>query len=194
MTTNPITFRRHRPGPWTRFLRQRRGSVLVELAFVFPVVLIILMGTYDTGRYVLLQQKLGRAAASVADLVSQPTSISQSQIDSMIIAANEMIQPFDLSQRGRVIVSSVTKPAGGSPQVDWQHEGGGSLSVTSTVGVAAGNATLPNGFDPRDDENLIVAEVFFDYEPMFFGYMISAGTISQTALRKPRQADLSTLN
>lgn len=179
---------------WRRFRKDRRGSFLVELAFTLPVLLVITIGSFDTGRYVLLHQKMNRAASTMADLVSRPSSISTSQIDLMFSAAEELLQPFDLTGSGHVIVSSVSKAAGDAAVVDWQHTGGGSLSASSAVGTAGGAPTLPTGFTVRDGENLIVAEVFFDYEPYFLDFVLEPKVISHIAIRRPRRGDLSTLN
>ena len=138
---------------------------------------------------------VARAASTMADLVSRPTSISQSQIDSMFTAASELVMPFDLVAEGRVIVTSISRAAGDSTRIDWQHEGAGSLSATSEIGDTPGNvATLPTGFTVREGENVIVAEVFFDFEPMFLDDILDPGVISHLAVRKPRRGDLSTLN
>ena len=177
-----------------RFLGDRRGAILVELAVALPVIVAIIIGGFDTGRYVLLHQKMNRAAATMADLVSRPTSISEAEIDIMFSAASELLQPYDLTTRGRVIVSSVSKESGGTEVIDWQHAGGGSLTASSEIGIAGGAPTLPDGFTVRDDENLIVAEVCFDYEPVFVGFVIEPGVVWHFAIRRPRRGDLSTLN
>ncbi|MCG8359304.1 MAG: pilus assembly protein [Kiloniellales bacterium] len=176
------------------FLAERRGAALIEFAFAVPIMVLLLLGTFDTARYVLLHQKLDRAASTMADLVSRPTSISQAQIDSMFSAAGEQLQPFDMQLQGRVIISSVSKAPGDVAKIDWQYEGGGALSVTSDFGSSGGAATLPDGFVLRDGENLIVAEIFFDYEPMFLHEVIPDGVVDHAAIRRPRRGDLSTLN
>ena len=178
-----------------RFLGETRGAILVEMAFAVPILLVMVLGCFDTGRYILLHQKLDRAASTMADLVSRPTSISQSDIDSMFTAAGELLSPYDLTQSGLVIITSVSQAPGDSARIDWQHEGGGGLSASSDIGSTAGQlATLPSGFTMRDGENIIVAEVFFDHEPMFLEYLLGSGIVSHTAVRKPRRSDLSTLN
>ena len=90
-----------------RFLGNREGGVLLELAFALPVILLILLGCFDTARYVLLHQKMSRAATTMADLVSRPTSISASDVDTMFSAASGLLDPYSLEDNGSVIVSSV---------------------------------------------------------------------------------------
>ena len=180
---------------FSRFLRESRGAILIEMAFAVPILLVLTLGCFDTARYILLHQKLDRASSTMADLVSRPTSISQTQIDSMFSAAVELVQPFPLDTEGRVIVTSISRATGDSTRIDWQHEGAGTLSATSEIGDTPGAvATLPTGFTVREGENVIVAEVFFDFEPMFLDQILDPGVISHLAVRKPRRGDLSTLN
>ena len=120
------------------FLGDRRGTILIEMAFAVPILLILTLGCFDTARYILLHQKLDRAASTMADLVSRPTSISAAQIDSMFSAASELVLPFTLSTDGHVIVTSMSRVAGDVARIDWQHTGGGSLSATSAIGSAVG--------------------------------------------------------
>ncbi len=177
------------------FLGDRRGTILIEMAFAVPILLILTLGCFDTARYILLHQKLDRAASTMADLVSRPTSISATQIDSMFSAASELVLPFTLSTDGHVIVTSMSRVAGDVARIDWQHTGGGSLSATSAIGSTAGAvASLPTGFTVSEGENVIVAEVFFDFEPMFLDKILDPGVITHLAVRKPRRGDLSTLN
>lgn len=182
-------------GALRRFLTERRGSILVEMAFAVPIVLVMILGCFDTGRYILLHQKMDRAASTMADLVSRPTSISQADIDSMFSAASELLNPYSLAADGVVYVTSVSRASGDSARIDWQHSGGGALGATSSVGSSIGElANLPSGFTMREGENVIVTEVFFDHEPMFLAYLLGSGVISHSAVRKPRRSDLSTLN
>lgn len=176
------------------FFGDRRGSILVELAFAVPIVLVMVMGTFDTARYLLLHQKMDRVAATMADLVSRPVAISGAEIDTMFNAAVGLLEPFDLANQGRVVVSSVSQATGDSPRIDWQHAGAGSLAASSELGAVGEVASLPGGFTMRDGENVIVAEVFFDFEAMFVGDLLGNGVVSHDAVRMPRRGDLSTLN
>ena len=47
-----------------RFVADQRGAALIELGFAVPVLVAILLGCFETTRYVLLHQKMSRAAAS----------------------------------------------------------------------------------------------------------------------------------
>jgi Flp pilus assembly protein TadG len=59
------------------FVRQRQAASTVEFAFLVPVVLLLLLMGFDTGRYVLATERIQEVANSVAEMLSQtgtPTS------------------------------------------------------------------------------------------------------------------------
>ena len=53
------------------FIGQRQAASTVEFAFIVPVVLLMLLMGFDTGRYVLATQRIQEVANSVAEMLSQ---------------------------------------------------------------------------------------------------------------------------
>ncbi len=181
--------------PLSRFRGDRRGAVLVEMAAAIPVLIVLLLGSIEMAQYLLINQKLNRAASTMADLVSQPATITEAEVDALFDAAVHLMSPFDLENSGRVIVTSVSRDEGeDTPTVDWQREGAGTFSVTSHIGNPTGPATMPSGFEVREGENLITAEIFFDYEPLFFSGIVEPTVIWHHAYRRSRLGTLSTIN
>lgn len=52
------------------FLRDSRASILVEFAIIAPILIMMLLGGVELGRFILLDQKLDRTAMTVADLIA----------------------------------------------------------------------------------------------------------------------------
>ena len=182
-------------GRGLRLGKDRRGGVLVETAFAIPVLAVLLLGCIEMAQFLLVHQKMNRAASAMADLVSQPATITAAEVDQLFDAAQHLLQPFDLEARGRVIVTSVSRdPEDPTGMIDWQREGGGSLTAPSRIGIPAGPATMPDGFEVREGENLIAAEIFFDYEPMFFSSLFHESVVWHHAYRRSRLGALSTIN
>lgn len=50
-----------------QFLRDRRGSALIEIAFSIPILLILLAGIVETGIFLMLNQKLQHTAVAISD-------------------------------------------------------------------------------------------------------------------------------
>lgn len=146
-------------------LRDRRGGVMVEFAFAMPVLIMIMLGGIELGRYVLLHQKLDRTAMTVSDLVSRVTTVSASELDTVFAATDLVMAPFSLSDKGVVVVSAVENdPATAVPKVIWQRKGAGTLNVTSEIGVQGGNATIG---DPQmlTGGGVVIGETYYDYTP-----------------------------
>ena len=171
------------------FRSDRRGAVLVELAFAVPVAIIIIIGCFDTARLVLLHQKVDRASAAMADLVAQPQVFNpDGDLDSLYAAATRLVEPFDLATNGLVIISEVQGQPNDTGIIAWQRSGAGGYSGSSNIGSEGGTATLPSTFTTiREGETLVVAEVFYDYEPLFLDYVLGAQLIEHQAFRRPRQ-------
>ncbi len=184
-----LTSLRHRA---RNFGRQQNGGMLIEFAFALPILVTLTLGTVNTAIFILLHQRMDRASSSVADLVSQPENITQAHVELSFDAADHLFgNLFDLGANGHIIVTSV---AGGTasnppPRVNFQLHmdcNGSAESSQIAPSPPGSEATLPNGLTLQPGESVIVAEVFYDYEPMFFGDLIEGGTQYHVAVRRPR--------
>ncbi len=176
-----------------KLLGDRSGSILIELAVAMPILTTITLGGIEVSRLVLINQKLDRVAASTSDLVAQAETISATDISNLFEAAKFVIKPFELADRGVVIVSSVSAIDGNPPQVNWQQSGGGALAAASAVGSPGGAATLPPGFTIISGDNVIIAEVFYDYVPWPISGVTSNRRLYHFALFRPRFGALNAL-
>jgi len=161
-----------------RFGGAERGAIAIEFAFVISILVVILMGAYECTRYILVNLKADRTASTVADLVSQSDGMSVGILNDVYQAAIDQMQPYDQTNSGRIIVSSIYNT--GNPDqavVVWQCQGGGSYTtgVTSRVGVKGANATLPANFTVPVGQNVIVAEVYYHYTTSLFPSLKNIG-------------------
>ncbi len=174
-----------------RIVGDRGGNLAIELAFAMPVLVILLLTGIEFVRFVLVNQKVERTSASLADLVSQSTAMTEDGIKSLFKAAKFVMEPFDLSSEGRLIVTSVAA-SGGPPRIKWQRfYGGGSNS--SDFGNQGGVANLPGDIVVRDGENVILCEAFYKYEPMIYQEIIKERTVQRFAVFRPRYVALDVI-
>lgn len=175
-----------------RFGADRSGAALIELAFAVPVLVVVLLGCFEATRYVLLHQKMNRAAASTADLVAQLSAVTDAQLTDLFDAASRLLEPYDLGANGRVIVSSVHRPdAAVPPVIAWQRLSSGGIPATSNVGAEGDDAALPPGLTVDAGENVIVTEVFYSYEPFFLGTLFEPSQFVHDAFNRPRINNLT---
>lgn len=181
---------------WLRrgLIDDRRGGVMVEFAIIIPILVFVLLAGVDVVRFAMLQQKLSRAATSMADLVAQYPSMSQTQLDQLFLSVEHVITPFPLGASGRVVVSSISKADSAAPVVvDWQRFGAGTAAAISEFGVQGGNAVLPAGFIVDAGQSLIVAEIFYDFVPLLDTSVVPPRRVVHNAIFRPRFGALTAL-
>lgn len=166
----------------------------MEFALVLPLLLVLCFGGFELSRFILISHKLEKAAYTVTDVVAQQTSITTSQLNNIMAAASEIMQPYAFRDNGVIILSSVYQSgAVNPPTIKWQYTGGGNLyGAASKVGQVGGYATLPAGLTLSDKDNVIMAEVFYKFEPVFAGEVVTPSDIYKTVFFKPRLGSLTT--
>lgn len=180
----------HLVGAW----RDCRGAIAVEFAIVAPVLVALMIGTFEVTRYVLLHQKLDRMAVAASDLVAQGETITVAQLADIFAATELIAEPFAIGADGVVIVSSAYRPTGSSTtSVAWQRSGTGSLGATSSLGTEGAPATMPSGFLLKEGESVIVAEVYYQFRPMFAPNLVPASQLYHRAVFRPRRGTLDTI-
>lgn len=163
----------------------RRGNIAVEFGLMLPILVTFMVGIGEVGRFVLVKQKIDRVSASIGDLVARSDTLTRSELDDIFEAADAVAAPFDFSREGQIIVSSIVRDGSG-PEIVWQREGRGDLGASSRLGRQGGRASFPNGFTLREGEAVIVAETFFDFEPVLGDIMIKPRQLYATAFHRPR--------
>lgn len=177
-----------------RFLAAREGVAAMEFALNLPLLLLLGFGGFEVSRFLLVNQKTDKIAYIVADVVAQSTSstLTKTQLDQILTAAAQVMQPMTFGANGYVIVNSVSKSGTNPAKVSWQHKGGGTMTRASAVGTSGNNATLPGGITISDKENVIVVEVFYQYSPLFGAGYMPAKEFYRTTIFKPRLGALTT--
>lgn len=168
-----------------------RGVAATEFALTLPIWITMMLGAGDGTYYMLVNEKTDRIAYTVTDIVTQYQVISIANLDDILKAAKQLMDPFPFDNNGIVIVTSVYKPAGQSPVIKWQYAGGGTLTQTSKIGTTGSTPTLPNGLTMNDNDNVIISEVFYNFEPLFVSQsMFSDKLLYRVAVYKPRLSPL----
>lgn len=173
--------------------KNKRGVAAVEFALTLPIWIILLLGVSDGAYCMIVNERIDRIAYTVTDVVTQYTSISLANLNDIVQAAGQLMQPLTFGNDGLVIVTSVYKPTGQSATIKWQYTGGGSGTFTSNIGSVGGTPQLPNGLTLNDNDNVIISEVYYNYKPLFVSEgLFSNSTIYRVAIYKPRLSPLIT--
>ena len=185
-----------------RFRRADDGVAYLEFAVCLPFLMLLLMGSIEIGRYIIIAQKVEKTTITISDVVSQGQTVSTADLNNLIYASSQVMLPYSMGVNGYVIISSVTQngtySASNPALVSWQYNSSGtngSWIQTSHVGAVGYSAALPSGMTLNAGDNVIVTEMFYNYLPLITtNGVISGTTIYKTAVFKPRLGALSTLS
>jgi Flp pilus assembly protein TadG len=103
-----------------RFLRNDSGVAAVEAAFLFPLLILILCGTYDMGRALLANQKLISAAQTVADLLAREDEVTDDELNEAIAAGRLSLMPYPTASFGVDVAGIEFVGASAVPTLDWR--------------------------------------------------------------------------
>ncbi len=140
----------------------RRGVAAVEFALILPLLLIVMIGTAETTSALNYKRKISQVAFSVADLVSQSSSLSSGDMSDIMTAARAIMQPFPADGLN-VVIASVSFDSRGKATVDWSvnQSGGTPWSKGSAPPV-----TFPAG-TARAGTSVVIGRANSTYTPLF---------------------------
>lgn len=179
------------------FRHDQRGTFSLEFVLLVPILLSLLLGVTEMTRFLMLNEKSQSVSSTVADLVSQeqPGTLTTVLLTDLLRAAADVMSPYAFAQNGVVIISSVTQTGTATtsnpPKVSWQVSGGGSYSAGSNIGSPGNTANMPVGFTMDSGDNIIVAEVYYNYTPLYGTTILSGRLLYKTSYYKPRLGALS---
>lgn len=170
------------------------GNALIEFAIVLPVLVVLLLAGLQFAGLILLTQKVQRLAATLGDLVAQAESLTAAQLDALFIAGRHVLLPFDHDRDGRIIVTAVGRTGTGPARVLWQRADGGGLAAASGIGAPGGDAALPAGFALRENETVIVSEVFHAFRSDLTAAVPIQPVVYEQGFYRPRLGSLTRLD
>lgn len=105
------------------FRRDHKGFAAVEMAFIFPVMILIYFGLVDGTNLLSAKRKITLAASTLGDLTTQaPGSITTSDLNDFYEALEPIMDPFPAS--GISITIRDYKLQGSTADKRWQHSNG----------------------------------------------------------------------
>jgi Flp pilus assembly protein TadG len=163
-----------------RFRRAQGGIAAVEFALVLPFMCLLYLGGFEVMEEIAAKRQVALTASTVAEIVSQYSTISQSQTMPGILAAStSVLTPFN-SSNAIVRVTCITIDNTGRATVAWsQGMNGSGHTVGSTV-------TLPAALDVPNT-TVIWGETSYAYTPLIDFMGIGTQTLYSTIYMLPRQ-------
>ncbi len=183
------------PGPlkaYRGFIASTRGVAAIEFAAILPVLLIMLLATFDGGNAIGAYVKVRAATyvlASVTNQYSTAVPIQSANMTGIMSATTAVLAPYSSTPLAAVISElTISKKKATTATVRW------SATQNGTALAAGASVTLPSGISKSTDTcgtypcYLILAQVSYTYTPLF-GYFGSGGIkLSDTEYVTPRSS------
>jgi len=158
--------------------KREDGLAAVEAALVFPLLLTLLMGTFDLGNAVLANTKTIRAAMVVADLITRDRNVTTADINEAIEAGKLAFQPINDTSYGVDIVS-IRFDDDAESSVEWRE----TRNMTAEVGVLDDVDALS-----AENSGVVVVYVRYLYRPFFGEFITGDISMKEVAYARGRKS------
>jgi Flp pilus assembly protein TadG len=151
------------------------GAAAIEFVLVFPVLFTLHVAAAEALEVYVAQRNVAHIAAAMADIVAQSRTVTQADLDDVLVASTAMIHPYpvtSLQQR----VSSLSANASGTVSPDW---------TAKKDYLDSSAPTVPAGY-LLANESAIVTDVIYDYKPTFGLFLPKTIRFTRHAYVRPR--------
>lgn len=161
------------------FAAAKQGVAAVEFALVLPILVVMLLATFDGGRAIAAYMKMRAATYALASITNQYATIQSVDMTSILGATSVVMAPYS-SGTPAVKISQVTINKSGVATIEWS-------AAQGTTARSVGSSISPPSAMVVDSSYLIFAEVSYTYVPVFGFFGSSSGiTFSDSLYVTPR--------
>jgi Flp pilus assembly protein TadG len=158
-----------------------RGVAAIEFALALPVLLFLYLGTVQLSDAIAAKRKVAITTRALADLTTQFTSLSSSEMASILSAATQIMAPFATAP-GTFTVSEIYINADGGAKIVW------SATRNGTKRTKDSSIVVPTGIS-QNDSYVILAETSYQYTPSFSTGMIPTFPMKDEIYMYPRRSN-----
>ena len=178
---------------------RRKGVAAVEFAILAPILLTMLLSTFELVRYVRARGLVTLSASTMADIVSMQNVVTpgpNGTLRDYCRAIQFTTYPY-VSTGITVAVSSYTKN-GGVVAKDWENDTvcpTAASPITSVYVPASASYQTPLAAAatllPNNTDSVIIVQVTLPYTPLILNVVKNMLPISDTMVARPRTGSVS---
>ena len=161
-----------------RFARDRRGVSAVEFALLAPLMIGLYLGCAEISDGIGADRKVSLIAATLANLGSQVTTISSSDMTNILNASAAIVAPYTASKTTATL-SCINIDSTGKATVAW------SASLQGTARTIGSVVTIPSALAVPSSQ-LLFGEATYAYTPTVGYFITGTLTLSDQMYMAPR--------
>ncbi|PZQ47724.1 MAG: pilus assembly protein TadG [Micavibrio aeruginosavorus] len=161
-----------------RYIQEERATAFVETTILMPVMITLLMGVYDLGQGIIVNQKTIGASQIIGDLVTRERSITPDGLEDIIKAGELALEPYRTETFGYDI-ASVQFDEDGNPDVLWR--------VTKNMSPNAAAVASTEGLG-QAGEGVVVVTTVYKYDPFFTHFVVDQINMQEVAFLRGRRS------
>ena len=169
---------------WNRATADTRGGAAVELGLILPVLVVLYALGFEVCQAATVNRKLTDTTAELANLTSQYTKVSKSDIATIMNASSQTMTPFSNGDLA-LVVSEISIDGTGKASVTWSE------AYLNGVPFQGNPLTTPPKAPPSfviANSSYIVVQSTFAYTPVVAGSFMGPMTLSNQSFMLPRDA------
>lgn len=161
-----------------RAMADRRGTTAVEFGLILPIMLATILGSFQIYSIVRAKMVTANAARVLADVISQRTSVSGTDVSDYCKAARLSMYPLPASGFAASAASVINENS--TRRIDWTDRTCGTVEAITNALTTAQEVTQ------NDHDTTIVVQATYVLELPFGFPLPSTFTVNATALAAPR--------
>ena len=166
-----------------RFAVANKGLAALEFALVAPMMITLLFGSVEVLNALSANRRAQNVAASLADVTSRDTGISDEELSGLWAAADVLMFP-DAATTMDIRITSVSVVSATNATVEWSE--GHNLLDPLGEGDAV---TLPDGMMTPGSSVIMVDTVYHYKPPLRFLFPAAGVAMTHSAIRRSRLVD-----
>ena len=160
------------------WIESEDGIAAAEFGLIFPILLVMLLGTFDLGNGILAAQKTIRASQVTADLITRSRTVNDTDINEAIDAGELALQPFPTDEYG-VDIISIRFNEDAEPEIVWQVTQGNITAITD-LSDATPLAEANSG--------VVMVTTNYTFEPAFGDFLFGDIEMQERAFSRGRRS------
>lgn len=164
----------------------------LELALMSPVLGMLLLGGYDLSRLIIARAGVDKVGFSVADVTAQYEQLTSATMAKVFMITGSSLPTYVSGTNGVTVLTSVyLDTAANKTKIRWQCYSTTATPWTSKIGSESGLSTVETDLLADGNDNVIVSEVFYRFDPIFKTFFKSGFQVYASSLFRPRLGALT---